>query len=288
MKKPFLPPRLVLFAAAFFVSTSAILIKGSTAPSLLIAAYRLLFAVAIMLPYVLAKHRDEIKSLDKKIILRMVLAGFFLACHFAFWNYCLVFTNVASATVLVDLHIVITAVIGYLVFKNRLPKFGGILIFLMLMGAVMISAGDSAAGSNMLLGDALALCAATGMSIYMLLGSGIRKSVSSNVYTTFAYSSASLFLFGAAVLGGIPLTGFAPREWLIFLGLALFPTLLGHSINAWSLGYLSPVTVSSILAIPIFREIPSITQLGGGLLILVCILLYLRMDARREKELETE
>ena len=74
---------------------------------------------------------------------------------------------------------------------------------------------------------------------------------------------------------------------IVGLLLAVFSTILGHSIFSWCLKYYTPAFVSSsklcepvvaaILAAFLFREIPQPLQLLGGVLILggVCYYSYL-------------
>src|SRR5690606_26339552 len=96
-------PYLVLAIGVFFVSTSAILVKVSTAPSGTIAFYRLFFSVVFLLPILLRKYLPEIKLIKKKDWFFSILAGIFLAFHFILWFESLNYTSVASSTVLVTL-----------------------------------------------------------------------------------------------------------------------------------------------------------------------------------------
>ena len=84
-----------------------------------------------------------------------------------------------------------------------------------------------------------------------------------------------------AVFRGEKLYGYSPRVYTIFLAMALIPQMLGHSILNYSLKSL-PATVvsiallgepigSTILAIIFLKEIPSMLEVIGGILILVGI-----------------
>ena len=77
---------------------------------------------------------------------------------------------------------------------------------------------------------------------------------------------------------GVALTGFAPNVWLGFVLLAVVPTICGHTVFNWLLGYLRADTVSiAILAEPVgaaalaflfFGEVPSAWTLAGAPLVL--------------------
>jgi len=70
--------------------------------------------------------------------------------------------------------------------------------------------------------------------------------------------------------------------------LAVFSTILGHSIFSWCLKYFSPSFVSAsklcepvvaaVLASVLFGEIPEILQLVGGVLILAGVFYYSRLE----------
>ena len=67
--------------------------------------------------------------------------------------------------------------------------------------------------------------------------------------------------------------------------MTIFCTLLGHSIFSWALKYVSAAFVSTaklaepvfsaIMAVVLFSEIPKFNQVGGGIIVLAGILLYL-------------
>ncbi len=96
-------PYLVLGIGILAVSTASIFIRYAQqmAPSLAIGAFRLLIAAAILAPFALSKNLPEVKQFDRKKWLLTILAGSFLALHFAAWITSLEYTSVASSVVLV-------------------------------------------------------------------------------------------------------------------------------------------------------------------------------------------
>jgi drug/metabolite transporter (DMT)-like permease len=70
---------------------------------------------------------------------------------------------------------------------------------------------------------------------------------------------------------------------LAIFGLALIPTTLGHSLYNYSLGSVKAVTanifplmepiIASVLAVPLFNEIPTPTQIAGYALILMAVVI---------------
>jgi drug/metabolite transporter (DMT)-like permease len=113
-------------------------------------------------------------------------------------------------------------------------------------------------------------------------------------YVTPVYTTAAVFLLLFALVAGVPLAGYGTQTILACVLLALGPQLIGHSSINWSLGYLSPafVTVailgepigSAVLALILFREVPPLATLAGGVLILVGIYVSSREERARLSE----
>jgi drug/metabolite transporter (DMT)-like permease len=88
------------------------------------------------------------------------------------------------------------------------------------------------------------------------------------------------------------LLGYGPSVLVVGALLALFSTILGHSIFSWCLKYFSPSFVSAsklcepvgagVLAAILFREIPTATQLLGSVLILGGVYWYSKIERKKE------
>ena len=111
-------PYLILAVGVISVSTSAIFVKVSSASAGVIAFYRLLFTVLLMLPIFIVKYVEELKLISKKDWFFSILSGVFLAFHFILWFESLNYTSVASSTVLVTLQPLFAFVGTYIFFKE--------------------------------------------------------------------------------------------------------------------------------------------------------------------------
>ena len=89
-----------------------------------------------------------------------------------------------------------------------------------------------------LYGDILALIACALVTFYFMFGQSVRKRVSLITYTFVVYSISSIVLLLYVVIRGEPLIPYNTFNWSMFILLAIFPTLLGHSIIKWSLKWL--------------------------------------------------
>lgn len=283
-KQPPAPPVVVLGFGVLAVSVSSILIRlaqNEAAPSLVIAAWRLTFAALILLPVCLLWRRDELAALGRAELVPAALSGLMLAAHFATWISSLNYTSIANSTVLVTTSPLWVALASPFVLKERVGRSARIGIGLALLGSVVIALGEGGSGSRPLLGNALALLGALTAAAYLLIGRRLRATVSLLTYITVVYGIAAVVLLLAAGLRH-PLFGYPPVHYLLFLLMALFPQLLGHSSFNWALGYLSAayvtVTIISepigavILAMLIFQEWPTPLTVAGGALILAGIL----------------
>ncbi|HDQ93517.1 MAG TPA: DMT family transporter, partial [Synergistetes bacterium] len=159
-------------------------------------------------------------------------------------------------------------------------------IALSFVGVIIISTGDFALGGKALYGDILALFGAWFATLYFLTGRVVRAKVSLPVYTFVCYGAAAAVLLVFILVAGLPLTGFGPRTWGAFVGMALVSQIMGHSSYNWALRYLSASLVAvallgepigaTILAWVLFGETLTIAKIAGGVFILTGIVVAVR------------
>jgi drug/metabolite transporter (DMT)-like permease len=241
----------------FFVSLSAILVRyalDARAHPLGVAAWRLFLASLILSALVLLLRRQEIVGLKRFQVGIGILAGFFLALHFAFWITSLSFTSIASGTTLSCTTPLWTALTERVIFGERQSRRTWWGIFLALAGTVLLSWGDLQTGSGRypLLGNLLATVGAIWASFYLIAGKRVRSSISNLSYIWLVYSASAVFLMVTAILTGTLYMGTNLTVYASVLGLAIGPQLLGHSAFNWALVHLSSTIVSlSILTEPL-------------------------------------
>ncbi|KMY55135.1 membrane protein [Bacillus sp. FJAT-27231] len=284
MDSPKFNPYVVLIIGVFFVSTSAIFVKLSTADAGVIAFYRLLFTVLLMLPLFLVKYVGELKEISKKDWFFSFIAGVFLAFHFILWFESLNYTSVASSTVLVTLQPLFAFVGTYFIFKERFTLGaligGGVAI----AGSFIIGWGDLRVSGQALYGDVLALIACALITGYLLFGQIIRKRMSLITYTFIVYFNCTIVLFFYVLFKKEAFYPYPAKEWLYFFLLAVLSNLLGHTLFNWSIKYISTSAVSmaillepigaSILAWWLLREKLMTAQIIGGAIVLAGLLLF--------------
>lgn len=292
-------PGLVVAVGVVFTSLSAILIRLSDAPPLAIATWRMALSSLLLAPlFVRARARGVARDEADggadappapRAVALSLASGLFLALHFGFWITSLEYTSVASSTVLVTTHPILVAVAGLLLLRERLTLVEALAMLGALGGSALLVGGGLAQGGTAPLGNLLAFLGAVAVSGYIILGRLVRRRLSATSYTMIVYPTAALLLAIAAIVGGVRLWPYGPRELAIFAALAVFCTLLGHSLFNWALKYVKPTLVStsilgepviaSLLALLLFAEVPTATTIVGGLIILAGIYLFVRVEA---------
>ncbi len=286
------------------VSTASIFIRFAQgyASSLAIATLRLVFASLIIAPIALLKHRTELVKLDRRDLLLGLLAGTFLALHFATWISSLEHTTIASSVVLVTTTPLWVALLSPLTLKEPITRFvlwGMVLAFL---GGIVIGFSDICNWNNGLvcpspgdffqgqaiLGDLLALAGALMAAGYIIIGRRLRVKTSLIPYIFVVYGMAAIVLILITFASGDSLLGLPSQAYFWTLLLAIIPQLLGHSTFNWALKYLPASLVSitllgepigsTILALVILSEIPSVGELFGAALILLGIFLASKVE----------
>ncbi len=293
-----MPPRLVLLVAVLSLGAAAIFIRLiQDAPAPTIAFYRLFLTSLILTPVALLRHRDEFRRLSRRDLLVCLAIGVFLAIHFATWIESLFHTSVASSVIIVSTEALFAALGAALFLRERLTLLDYTFILVAFLGVALITLSDAGATGTDAFPDAaygnlLALTGALAAAVYFVAGRSVRQRIHLIVYVTIVFWTTSLVLFLFVLATRSPLLGFAPVTWLLFLSLAVFPTIGGHTLINWCLRYLpaAPVATSVIgepliaagLAILIFTEIPGPLSALGGALALLGILGVVRRRAKPE------
>lgn len=266
---------ILLAVGILFLSLSGILIKVATAPPLITAFYRMVFTILLLTPYFIYKHSSDFSYF---LDYRPALVGLFLAVHFILWISSIQYTAISNSVIFIALQPLFTIILEYFFAREDLKEGAVIGIVMAVIGSSIISISDFYRLGTELFGNFLALSAAVFAASYLFIGRGVRKKLDYFPYLYILYSYAALFLGLGVWLFKIPFTGYGLQNQLIFWGLALGPTLIGHSILNYAVRYLPTSIVSlSILGEPmitttlawlILGEKASGTTLIGGVFIL--------------------
>ncbi|WP_277673739.1 DMT family transporter [Piscibacillus halophilus] len=293
MEQKQITPYIAVTIGVLAVSTSAIFVRLADAPSSIVALYRLLFAVLLMVPIVLIKFRQELTEITSRDWLLSIASGVFLALHFILWFESLNHTSVASSVVLVTTQPIWAFLGGYLFFKERFTSGAVISLIIALVGSVIISWGDFQISGMALFGNFLALMGAIAVTGYFLFGQTVRKRLSLITYTFIVYGISSITLIIYNLILNEPFTGYSSDTWLYFLALAIIPTFFGHSLFNWAIKWVNASTITmgilfepvgaSILAYFILDELVTWSQLLGGVIVIFGLILFIFSTSKKKK-----
>ena len=268
-----------LAAAVACISVGSILVRLAHAPALAVAFYRVFLATLLLAPFAIPALWRSAAGLTRGQLLALLGSGVALGVHFATWIASLSFTSVAASVLLVNTAPLFTLAFSRVFLGETVSGTVVAAMGLALAGALMIAVGDWVGGS--LKGDALAVAGAVTLSLYHVAGRGLRAALPLRAYVLGVWGTAALTVAAFASMARVPLAGYPPRTLLIFLALAVVPTLLGHGLVNRSLRRLPAPTVglfllgepvaAAALAFLIFGERPGGWALGGGAVILAAL-----------------
>jgi len=274
-------PYALLALAVLCISTGSIFVRLAGAPPLAVAFYRISLAALLLAPFAAGGARRSWPALPPRPRALLMAAGVALGVHFATWIASLSLTSVAASVLLVNTTPLFTlffsrAFLGETVAPAVLGATG-----LALGGAGLIAAGDWAQGTNSLSGDLLALVGAMTLSLYHVIGRGLRGALPLDAYVLGVWSVAAATLALLCLAARVRLTGYPPRTFGLFLALAVIPTLVGHGLVNRSLRRLpAPVVglfllgepvAATALAYVLLRETPGTWTLAGGAVVLAAL-----------------
>ena len=264
------------------LSLSAMFVRWANAPGPVTAFYRLFFSIFLLLPFFLPRLKTS-GSIKSGFVLFPLAAGFFTACDLGLWTSSLAYTTAANATLLGNTAPLWVALGTWLIFKRRLTPAFWRGLTVTLLGAALIMGTDFLLHPRLGIGDAMAIFTGVFYGGYFLVTERSRLHFDPITHIWLVGVGASLTLFVINRVLQYPLTGYPAKTWFVFLATAVVSQLIGYLALAYALGHLpasivaptmilQPV-VTTLLAIPLLGEIPSIWQGLGGAIALVGIFL---------------
>lgn len=247
-----------LGVAVLFISSSGPIIAATVAPALAIAFWRCFLGSAATAPWVMWRHRDEVRRLSRHEWWLIGASGLLLGLHFATWIPSLRFTTVASSTALVATQPVWAALIAR--WRGaHIPRSAWVGIAISLLGVVILTGIDVSVDPRHLIGDVLALVGGMLAAAYVTVSESARRTVSTATLTTGLYAAAAVLLLVMCVVGGQALTGFSLQAWGLILALTLGAQLLGHTL----INKVLATTSATVVSLAILLEMPGATVIAA-------------------------
>jgi drug/metabolite transporter (DMT)-like permease len=254
------------------VSLSGPLTALVTAPVLALAFWRNAAGAALLLPVLLTRDRRGLTGLRVRDLRSSIVAGLFLAAHFATWLPSLYLTSIGASVALVTTTPIWTALVAR-ISGVRFPAQVWWGLALAVGGAALIAGVDVTVSGEALAGDGLALLGAMFAGGYVLAGARARVRLSTSAYAVTAYTTCAAVLAVAALVAGAPLAGFTARNWLLILAITICAQILGHTLLNLVLSSVGPTVVSLavllevpgalIVAFVLLGQLPPLLALPG-------------------------
>lgn len=274
---------LLLLLGVFTCSTAVIMINASTTHPFVLAALRLTFASVLLAPLAwreLSRHRGTFTADHWR---RTLLPALVLALHFISWSYGARMTIAAQASLVVNLAPAAIPFFLHWIVGERINRAEILGTVIALAGVVLLSVRDALTGGGDFWGNVVCFGSMLLFAWYLALGRKNRDFPSLWLYVVPVYAQAAVI----CLLAALPwLHTFAvndTREWLLMLGLAVLPTIMGHSLlnasmrhlrgQVVSLGNVGQFIFAGVMAWLLFGQVPPVAFYGASLLVVAGVAL---------------
>lgn len=286
---------LILIGGVFACATSVIFIKLSTTDPIYLSAYRLILAGLLLLPFAVRTWRIPGGPGWKSCVGHALVPGALLALHFISWIYGARLTPAANSTLIVNMVPIVMPVLLYFLVQERLSPREWLSTGFALCGILVLGWADFHVDPAYLYGDLVCFVSMLLYAGYMAFGRKNKNLPNVYVYVVPVYLIGGLacLILGVFVslrMGIAPIGSHVSLELFCILGLAVVPTVAGHSIINWALRTLPGQTVAILnlgqflfagfLAWLLLSELPSPGFYPASLLVVTGALICIRRRKR--------
>ena len=265
--------------------SSAVLIKEISAQALVLAFYRLWFAIPFLWLVILFSPGIR-RSMSWKWALGCLLGGSLFSLHQISFISAIKTTSVANVTVIASLQPVLVLLVGGPLFGEFLRRRDLVWAMVALGGTLLVLVGSMDSPVVSWSGDLLAFANLFAFTAYFLVSRWVRSEVSSWAYVVGMTTVSGFVIALTSAARGV--TPVLPEGWapLYLFLLALFPGTLGHVLMNWAHAHVTAFSISMILlAAPVVSsaaawfflgETLSLLQAFGAAVVLVAIGIIVR------------
>ena len=276
-------PFVALILGAIGTGASPIFVRLTDVGPFASAFWRMALAVPALWAWLKVESaRGHTKPIDLRTDYPIiVLLGFLFAGDLFFWHLAILNTSITNATLLATTTPLVVAFGAWLFLKEKITPRIMVGVAAGMLGAGLLMGASATFRPENLFGDTAGLITAFFFGSYFIAVSFARRRMSSAQVMFYPAIVCAGFLFAAAYLLDDHII---PRTWQGFgwlVALALISQLGGQGFVAYALGHLPAIFSSLVLFLEalaaaflawlIFAEPITVSQLGGGLLILIGI-----------------
>lgn len=271
----------LLLLANIVGGSSAIMIKASAIHPILQASYRQLFAAIFLAPLFFHELRGAGLRLSLRLVRPSILPGIVLGLHFITWIFGARMTLAGNATVIVTM---VPIAMPFLVFlmTRELPARAEVVgTGVAMVGVVLLAAADVRFEPSHFAGDLTCFLSMLLYAVYLALARRFAPAERIWLYLVPLYLTGGLFCLVCSLPFASPFRGISGTDLAMTLGLALGPTIVGHSLmnramtklpaQIVSLFNLTQFVIAGLLAYLLFGELPRPLFVAASLLIVAGI-----------------
>ncbi|WP_299144837.1 DMT family transporter [uncultured Dialister sp.] len=251
----------LLFTAAFVWGSSYGLMKlgAETMPPICLAALRCLFAFFILIPF----FPRRLKKTDKAILKYSAVTGFLIAGVFIGVIYGVIGTSASTAGFLISTSVIMVPILHGL-WIRKMPSLP------IMTGTAIVTAGlfilNGVTSITLDKGFVLCLLAAFLYALDILFTNTFVSKVDSLLLGIWQMGFAGLFAGMASLFLETPVMPSTLPEWTAILGLAIFSSAYGFTIQAVAQEYTTPERAGFIFSLePVFAAVFACLFLGENM-----------------------
>lgn len=277
---------ILLLLGIFAGSTAVIMIKASTVHPILLASLRLLLAAVLLAPLFVRDYRRHRATYTWAHLRDSLAPAVMLACHFMTWITGARLTPAANASLIVNLAPIAMPFSLALLAREHVTATELKATALALGGVLFLTAADLNFSPQYFWGDVTCFVSMLFFSVYLTLGRRNRHFASVWLYVVPLYAVAGLLCLIVALFFVNPIQPYSARDLLLILGLAVIPTIGGHSLLNRAMKYFRGQIVSIVnmgqfifagmMAYLLFHETPDWTFYVAGVVLAMAVWLVVR------------
>ena len=238
----------VLLASCAFATAGPLARAARPADPLFVAAARVVIAAACLMLLDPRGVVRDLRALPGRTLGKVFLVGALLGAHFGLFLCGLDRTTLAAGISLVSLEPLSVVVWAWVLFRERPSRAEQVGVLLATAGAVVV-AQAAGQGEHRILGDVLVIGAVALFGLYVAGARALRDALPARTYAAAVYACAAISL--CAALPFLPAAEGTTRtppagSWLAIVGVALIPTLIGHTSVQTAARTLRPATVALV------------------------------------------
>jgi len=283
-----------LVVGVYACSTAVIMVKACSVHPVLLAAYRQLLAAVVLAPVFLRDLRRNRGRYRLAHLRRTLLPGILLAAHFISWIFGARRTLAANASLIVNMVPIAMPFLLYLLVRERLNRGEWMGTAVALAGVAVLAGGDFNIAPVYFFGDLVCFVSMILYAGYLALGRRNRDFPTIWLYVVPLYFVGGTACLATSLFLVSPLAIDSTKDVLLTVGLAVIPTVIGHSIMNFSMKHfrgqvvgitnLSQFIFAAVMAFFLLGETPQRVFYVACVLVVAGVVLALRSAPRQGPE----